>query len=1141
MKKLTIDLPKGAWGTVKTKYAKNSPVIEATEFVGASKNFDTWRKGSITKRLGGDEFNPVAFTNAVQDTYEAVFADGTRNLLAVDGVDIKYSTGTTTFSVLHTPVTASQNWEFAMYQDRVYGGNATNNPIVYDKSKTTKVKDMGCQVPTIGACAGAAGAATPNTVPDGTYTYKITFLYYGAQESNGSGATASVTVAGGPKPINLTAIPVGATDHVTSRKIYRDDGTSGYLFVGAVNDNVTTTYQDVAVAGTSPIPTDNNPPTNFGLIITYLDRLWTARVVGQPSYVKYSEAGWPDVFLSTNYLLCNPVDPIVAIVEWNDRVIVFNRTSMGQITGRTKDAFYYSSISDSVGCADNRSVRVRTVDGIPTLIWLSNKGVYMYNGSAVVYISDAIEDLVNVNVQQASNTKGKNSQVPSYSLTNPSKVWNDNAEWDDGLTSLSNIASLLDNSLRVPILYSPTNSEGTYLGAAIPNGTINSQIPVGPSFTGEAIGNLGYRILGTVAAAVAHPFILGRNATLTSVGFGATELVSSTAAISCSYTIEIRPDVSGTPSPTPIYSSGALITTTLVSPGVFTVPTHSLSISLTAGARYWMTLWASYGGGAPPPPTLTYSAWVYKVATYHFPNENFSGVYYSIGSGYWFNVGGNSGYGLTPTPFYTCVTTPVPQSGQWVSNVYDSKSDTVGVGISLTQTATIPSGASVISTVETADNYSGPFVSDASSSVANLNGTQALTLTVAKRFWRLKQTLYIDDDRHLLLVGSPTLKFTLQGVWISDVLDCSVDVTAYNAILKTTTLPSGTSIDTFIRTSATGSGGWTAWNSNPLAVVVNRYAQVKAELNSSTGNVLTPILQALQLNWTKVLTITGGIIDEGAAPVGWDTFVASYALNGGTAVFYTRAATTSGGITGATWHAITSGAFIAEPLYQFSQWKAILTATAGSTPTLAGVDVNWYKVLSNTIRASSLFVNRSYYLSVAEYNQTTNNLVLVYDPQGKWRVYRGITIAAFVSAFGEAYASDATSKKLMKWLSNVTDQGAAIEMVVETKAFDFDAPRNDKVMRKFYLRVRNTGARYYTYCSFNMGTSWISMKDMHTGLSYIDTATDQALSITRWVPDFGTANMYGKTVSFKVTNNDVYEAEILGIESESWVRMGDII
>lgn len=1162
MNKAEIRIPKQgeAWDTTVTKYPSDSDYVPVSGFTGATQNVETTSRGVAKKRKGDTNYNATTYTGPNKDLYEAIFSDGARHLLNVANGVLKYSSGGGTFMDVTSGYNAGANFEFALYKDRVYFGNGVDSPQVYDRATNyggvvytaPQTKVMGVQAP---SSAPSVAVVAGGSVPVGAHTYKVTFLYYGSEESNGGPASGVATTTPGNQTVNLTSIPIGGYG-VTARKIYRDDNDGVYVLVGTMSNNTATTFSDTVAAGTTPIPTDNNPPPQFKYILAFLDRNWIAGITGDPSVIRFSEAGMPNVFRTDTYLTCNPRDPITALVIFNDRIIVFNRNSMGQILGRQKVDFRYSEIPSTVGCVDNRSIQIRTVQGVPTLVWLSDRGVWGYNGSSVSYLSDEIEDLVNLNIQQASQVRGQNSQTTqtqfdngtkSLSIlttggvitqANPSRVWNDEGDWEGG-SSLTNVATN-DNSssISTPTRHEITNFDsGSYANTEQVSSTLRTP-QYGSTWTGES--RLGFSTLTGLTTATGSPSALAQSFSVPRSGtLNAFEISARRNPLSDFVRLRVWNTISGQPG-TAIWTSAVVS----FSSGVSTIDGNGIqyyiytgfpALAIMGGQTYWYGVESvdslgNYVGHftfSNPSSTSSYTG---SVGSYGF----------STGSGTWLrlkNSSNNSDYSDLAGG-YTFTQSVVAISGTWTGPTYDSKADSA-VAATIEHTNTLPGGTSTVTTVEASD------VSDFTSGVIsqtfnNLSGSSAVSLS-NKRYWRIKLQLSSTDDRVTTAVGFPILYFDTTGTWISEELDLK-EPTVFNALTAVSAVPSGTSVTVEIATASVSGGPYTAFTTVG-AVSVQRYAKVRLIITTNAANSVTASVSSVTFNYTVSGTLISSGIDTGVTPAGWDIFQSDFALNGGTVTFELRSASTLGGLTAATWYAVTSGNFPSPslPILQFVQWRVTLVSTAGNVPTIDSVTVNWFiSQIQNSIRVASIFFDRSYYLAAAEFGNTTNNLVLQYDQDGKWRIFRGLQIATLSYFFNQPYYGDAVEGRVRRFLDSSTDHGNAITMIVDTKAFDLAYPDKTKILRKLYMQVTNTGGTYTPQFSVDDGTTWISMIQPETGLSYYASSSDGSKYTVRFVPNFALGQVTaGKDIKFRVTEATTNDAELHSLRAEVWLRAGE--
>jgi len=1169
MEKLTIDISPKEWGTLITKYNANSKRVTLADFTDGTVNVATDITGSVTKRPGGPNYNPSLLPAATKDQFEAIFSDGAHHLLVVANGEIRYSSGDTIFNTVvnGTGYSAGANFEFATTQDRVYGGNAVNAPIVYDRTTSyggvtytaPRIRPMGAQAPGTAPVAPGAGAAG-GAVPAGPHTYKVTFLYYDFEESNGSPASGVCTVVVPNQTVNLTSIPIGGYG-VTARKIYRDNSDGLYLHVGTITDNTATIFADTVAVGVTPteIPEFNNAPPSFGSVVLWLDKLWVAKVPGDPTTLFYSETSMPDIFRPESQLLCNQEDPITAYAVYFGRLIVFNRRSMGQILGTTPDTFRYSAIPSSIGCVDNRTLQVRVIEGVPILIWLSDRGFYSYDGNAINYISDEIEDLVNFNIQQAVQQKNSNTQssqtqfqsgVSSQGIdllsipgsittkgyqdgtplagTNPRRNFDDNTDWNAGTQVINVQNRRVDNLLSAIPRQNYLNSfPGTKTGDLVP-GTGNLMLTTTANHTGisSLTGSTIPRESDPAAryTGYAQSFIVPRAGQMTSFTVGVTYGFQNFLPVVSTYRVRVYRDDGNKPGLV-AFDSGVITGTNPVTP-ILHVDTFAIAINCAVNEKLWIgmetlgdpshqSIFArgAFAGSFPLTPTkkLINGAWV---------TGNANNLY--------------SAYVFSPTL--------IPKSGQYTSTSYDSISDVITT-MTISQFGTFLNNFGTKShTLElqaSTDNLS--FTTIFTSASRSTFSSGAITVGAARRYFRFKITMSTTDDRETDTITELRETFLNNVEWISAAIDTTADSTVYNSLTTTASVPSGTTIQTLIATSANDITytSYVAFGSH----VVQRYAKIKIIFTKNSLDSLSPTLSFLILKWTIVANLVSSGIDTGVTPpAGWDVFLSAFNTNGGTVVFQMRSATTLGGLTAATFFTITPNDFptAVTPL-QFVQWKVIITSADNDVPTIDSVTVQW--LISNvaSIRPASIFADSQYYVALAEFDQLTNNILLELDSDGKWRRHKGLNISTFSFFFNRPYYGLATTGQIRKFLEGFTDAGIAIEFDMRTKAFDFSTQYQNnsskvKNVGEVILQGINTGATIQLFYSIDLGETFSPMYTSDGLASYVTTSDGSDFHV-RFRPLWdGSSEFKGRSIMYRIYSNDLHEVEIKALEVNAFAR-----
>jgi hypothetical protein len=1163
MNKQSVVLPgaQGAWGSYVSKYQPDSSKVLDNMFTAGSKNFVTDQTGMVQKRQGGVQWNRTSFAEPARDSYEAVFDSGARHFLRVGGGVLSASTGTGLFDVITSGYSLLGNFEWVTYQNRSYGCNGINAPQVYDTAivyggvtytfATGKTKAMGSQPPTSAPTAGVPSAG--GAIPIGPHRYKITYVYYGAEESNGSAASVVQTTTSGNQTIALTAIPIGGYG-VTARNIYRDSNNDGvYLLLDTISDNTTTSYTDVLLIGSTPTPMPlfNDVPPTFSKIALWLDSIFIAPT-GEPNTIRFSNAGAPDVFDPDNYVVCQSDDVISALYAYNGKLYVFGLHSFGSIEGNTPDTFYYHNINDSIGCVDNRSIQVRSIVSVPTLWWLSSKGMYYSNGNTVEYGSDYIQDLVNLNLAQVNYSINRNTQTsqtdfagdtrtPGIDITtnpgsvmtlNPKQEYTTNADWIGG-SSLTNCKTTDGDSLEVVTRFAPNLYDGSLSGDAYistnPSNTLFlTQVD---NYTGDTKAT--YATMSGVTSSVGavssvlQSFVIPYSGTLTSF-----DMKAQPAGDSSWIRATIRNDGVGMGSV--VWQSSVYAVTDFplsydANGAPFRTFTFVVSAALTGSTRYWIGIESVNSTGSAFAGHIT-SAFP-AIGTY---SGSIGSYGWHVGPDMWVQLENTSPSVSYPDlqVTYSFVMAPIVSTGGWLSTVYDAGGDNA-VSAQLVQTGSYPAYCSGTTTVYAADNED---MVGAISEVIN-NPASVSTLTQSgKRYWQILTTLDTTDNRSVPSMSAPIVAFSLTAEWESQPIDSTVDNTSWGTLTYTANEPLGTSVALYIATSP-DNVTYSAYSALGSAIV-EQWAKVKVVLTSSTSNVTSPSLSSVTLTWNVTSTITSSVIDTGAIPAGFNIFQWEQLNPGvGTVTFFIRTAATSGGIPATSFVQVANGEFPNLTALEFVQWKAVLTSSADNVPEITSITVSWF-VSAETVgvRCSSIFYNKTYYLSVATVGSTTNNIVIQLDQFNNWRIQKDTSVGTFLSYFNTLYFTDGITGLIYNGFIADTDNGVAIEMDVRTKAWTADNDLFLKLPRAFKVTGLNTGTTLHAYYSSDRGQTWTELLN-ESGVPGFVTDSSGIAFTTLFVPDATTLNS-GRSLMYRLVSNDVHPCSIINCVPSFYSRKG---
>lgn len=1148
--KIQLEIPTREFGTLNTKMAPDSKFVDIDEFTDDSQNFDTIN-GTIEKRDGLTVF-ASGLLGYINTQYETVFNDGSRDLLSCASGTILFTTGDGEYVPILSGYTATADFEFTNYQDRIYGVNGLNDNFVLDNNTSyggvtytfdgLKSKEMGAQPPVSGIVVPATDDGTAGSVPDGIHHYKLTFMYYDFEESNPSPASTAVTVGAGAGTVPLTYVPVGGYG-VTARKVYRDNNDSIYRLIGTISNNTATTFNDQESTGTDLIPDDNGLPPVADYIINHKDMTWL--FTGNSAY--YSDPGFPDIFPTTNFITLNTKDIVKGVVIFNDRIIVFNRNSFGQILGETEDEFKYASLNDNIGCVDIRSIQIRTLHGIPVLLILSDKGVYSFNGSSIEYISASIEDIVNLNIQQVSYNKSSithttqqdfldgtvsggadvlaepglitttgprtvgGAYIDTLDPSNPTRTWDTTAEYEGGSSNTNLVIYNTTNKMKMPTQITQTITNGSFSNCISSGGNlVNTTID---NFTGEDPGGSS---ASTATGIPNSPFIAfrirpTRTGYLSNFDIRAQLNVASSAGSASLYT-----DSGGVPG-----SQIASFSHTFTSSASWqTVGGFGSGVTLTGGTYYWLLVGALVWNGV---------------------NANFYG--YTTGTGKSMYIPVNpAGSTWTESAFqwsfrYTFVSDAISDSGTWTYPVTDMKTASNGTSTGMilsTGSTSHPGGTSSTYTVQ-GSNTNSPFSVEVSQAFSSPSGDQSISVS-GKRYWRTVIGIATTDNRTTASLPTPVLKFANSTEWISEPIDLSTGIVSLDSLTSVNTAPAGTSVALTIATSDDNSS-YTSYSSVSTATP-KRWVKVKASMTND--KVSTPTITSITLDYTVTGTYTSPVIDFSLTPTGYDVFTVDDSVQAPGSISYDlRSAASQGGVTGATYSPVYNGQFPTLAPQRYNQYRAVITSSSDAVPTVDLIKLGWYKGSSATpIRCASLFFDKTYYLSAAEIEEPRNNITLVYDQNDKWRVYRGNAAASMVMFRNNPFIGGADHPDVYQYLLGDTDSGTPIEMIATTKAFDLGKQENLKIVRMAWITVENTGATFNLKYSVDQGVTWYSMLT-ETGATSFTTSTDGTTHTQLFVPDMSATNpTSGRSVMFKVTSNDAFPAVVYNIKAGLFVRKG---
>lgn len=263
--------------------------------------------------------------------------------------------------------------------------------------------------PTIAPTAVGGGAG--NILSLSPYYYRYT---YSNATLESSPSPISVGIVLNFQQANITALAASVDAQVTTINVYRLGGSFGAWFLVGSVANGTTTFTDntadVNLTGQSLV-LHRDPPPRFNALETHKERVWgfgynssysyqfnTAQNVftttgPQPSDLWYSNFTEPWGFDNTNQALSvgrnAGGDVGVGLASVGSILVCFKTKSTWAVFGDTQSDFLVRKLFD-IGCASTQSI----VKAYGVVYWLSNRGVYSFDGSTPQYLSLKIRKIL---------------------------------------------------------------------------------------------------------------------------------------------------------------------------------------------------------------------------------------------------------------------------------------------------------------------------------------------------------------------------------------------------------------------------------------------------------------------------------------------------------------------------------------------------------------------------------------------------------------------------------------------------------------------------------------------------------------------------------------------------------------------------
>jgi len=317
--------------------------------------------------------------------------------------------------------------------------------------------------------------------------------------------------------------------------------------------------------------------------------------------------------------------------------------------------------------------------------------------------------------------------------------------------------------------------------------------------------------------------------------------------------------------------------------------------------------------------------------------------------------------------------------------------------------------------------------------------------TASYRYWRLYQVENATPSGVSYLVIKELeiyqAGYQADGKYISATIDLGAAPGSFGT-LAASIVSNSENYQFFTQSSADGSS-WDAEanlnNGAAISSTLRRYLRWGVYLYSSTG-IYTPVIDKVFVG----SSFLSPIFDTGGGILQWGAFQLAANFSGQTISVYYRAATTSGGVSAASWTSLVNGAIPNTAITnQFIQLRLEMsTDDATQVPYITGTTVNWVTgdvAGINTLQnvASFVWLNR-YWLSAATLGATENDIVIVRGKstfQSPWHK-KDFAILSFVRFQDYFVAGSSTDGSLYRMETGYSKAGEAMDSFYETADFD---------------------------------------------------------------------------------------------------------
>jgi len=343
-----------------------------------SKGAPKTRKGQVSK---------VVISSMISELYNFVDVSGVDRLCCINVDDASGSwafrdiTSGDTRLALFTPTSGPIG--SAVMEGRLY---IFRHDGMFKYDGNTHEREIGSPAPTT---VLSAVPINLSSAMQGTYAYLVTYVTSGQKEGNPSPISEPVTVSG--NGIRLENIPTGPID-IIARNIYRGGGTlTNYLLAHVISNNTTTVISSDIKADSElgkAIEWDHEPPPKAIFGAVYRNRLFV--IDRKDNKLKWSRPLEPWYWDSFNTaVIGHDGEKPTGMLELKGRLYILKPHSIWLWDDGRKVPI---SITEGIGCIAYKSIAF--TQDYSAIFFLGDEGVYYFDGSEPILISQKVEDVI---------------------------------------------------------------------------------------------------------------------------------------------------------------------------------------------------------------------------------------------------------------------------------------------------------------------------------------------------------------------------------------------------------------------------------------------------------------------------------------------------------------------------------------------------------------------------------------------------------------------------------------------------------------------------------------------------------------------------------------------------------------------------